>query len=130
MQKAQAARLHRAADEQRLLLDRVGQVCHQRLADLVLAGTVQDQAEGAFFIVLANQDDGSVEERALQFSAIQQQLPLQRFVNLGHNPASFHQLVSRVNYFFGGQSVLLVKILGRRRADWSKLPFYAQGFHA
>ncbi len=125
MQETQGARLHRAAHEKRLALDRLRQIRHQGLAHFALGGPVQDQAESALRIMLANQHDGAMEKGPVQFAAIEQQLPLQGFMTLGHNPVSFHQLTGRVNNFFCGQSVLLIKVLGDI-GRLSKFPLYAQ----
>jgi hypothetical protein len=50
------------AEEQRGLPERVGQVHHEHLADLAPGGAVQHQAEGAFGVVLANQNNRAVEK--------------------------------------------------------------------
>jgi hypothetical protein len=62
--------------------------------------------------MLANEYHRPVKKRTVQFAAIQQELPLQGFVNYGHTPASFHQFVRRLNDLLRSQSVLLIEVLG------------------
>jgi hypothetical protein len=63
VKETQAARLHRAAHKKLMGFDRVRQIRNQGLANFAFARAVQDQAKRALFIMLANQDDGSMEKR-------------------------------------------------------------------
>jgi hypothetical protein len=84
MQETQRARLHRTAHEKRLLLDRVRHIGDQGLPHFAVAGAVQNQAKCALLVMLANQDNGPMEERAVQFAPIQQKPPFQGFMRVGH----------------------------------------------
>lgn len=61
VQVAQGLGLDGAAEEERLLLEDGGEVDHECVADLVFRGAVEDEAEGAFRVVLADEQDGAVE---------------------------------------------------------------------
>jgi hypothetical protein len=84
MEKAQDAGLDGAAQEKGLLFEGLGQVGHQRVAHLAAGRPVENEAESAFGIVLANQDDGAMEKGAVQFAAVQEQLALPGFGGFGH----------------------------------------------
>ena len=86
MQKAQRRRLHRPAEEQRRFLERVGQVGHDDCADLVAGGAVEHEAKRALGVVLADENDGAVEKRAVQLAAVQQQLAFEEFSVRAHVP--------------------------------------------
>ena len=62
MQKAQCLRLHRAPQVERFGLERFWDFRHQRIANFVRRGAIQDQTEGPFLIVLADKDDGAMEK--------------------------------------------------------------------
>ena len=82
--KLNARRLHRPAEEQRRFPERVGQVGHEHLADLVAGGAVQHQAERALGVVLADENDRAVKKRAAQTAAVQQQSAFEKFYRLAH----------------------------------------------
>jgi hypothetical protein len=84
MEKAQDAGLNGAAQVNGLLFERVGQIGHDHVADVAASRVVEDQPESALGVVLANQDDGAMEKGAVQFSAIQKQLPLAGIGGAGH----------------------------------------------
>ena len=77
MQKTQRRRLHRPAQMQGQILERVWQISHHHFTHLVATGLIQHQAERAFGIMLADEHDGAVEVRTAQFPAVQQELPFQ-----------------------------------------------------
>ena len=79
VQIAQGLRLHGAAEKERLVLQRVGQIRDDRLADFLVRRPVDHQAERALRVVLADEDDGAVEAGAGQLSAIEEELAFQRF---------------------------------------------------
>ena len=84
VEKTQAFWLDGTADENRLLFESFGQIGHQRFANFILRGPVEDEPESPFGVMLANQNHGSMEKGAVQFSAIQDDLPLQRCVLFSH----------------------------------------------
>src|SRR5687767_10485922 len=79
MQIAECLRLHWTAKVKWLLFDAGGQIGHEGVPDFVGSGAIEDQTEGAFGIVLANEDNGAMEERALQLPLIQNELALEAF---------------------------------------------------
>src|SRR5712692_1362771 len=79
VQKAQRLRLDRAAQIEGFLLEGLRQFGDQGVADFVGRGAVQDEAERAFLVVLADEDHGAMEEGAVQFALVEDQLPFQGF---------------------------------------------------
>ena len=79
VQKTQASGLNRAAEIERRFLENIRQIGHDHLVDFLFAGTIEDQTECAFVIVLADQDDCVLEERTTQLPAVQKQLALKIF---------------------------------------------------
>jgi hypothetical protein len=63
MQEAERRRLDRPALVQRQALDAVGQRGLDHFSDRMLAAPVENEAEGAFGIVLTNQHHRSLEKR-------------------------------------------------------------------
>src|SRR5882724_11123906 len=90
MQEAQGAGLHRATDVERKFLERFGQVSHDHLANLAAGTPIEHQAESAFRIVLADEDDGALKKRAAKLSAVQQQLAFQKFFRVTHAHPNLH----------------------------------------
>ncbi len=84
MQITQSRRLNWTADMENLFFERFRQIRDQGIADFISGRPVQDQAKGALRIVLADQNDGAVKERAGQLPAIKEQLTLQRWKGLRH----------------------------------------------
>jgi hypothetical protein len=82
MQKAEGGKLDGTAKEKRLVLELFREVGDDHFAQLVAAGTVQDEAESAFGVMLADEENGALEERTGQLPAVQQQLAFQIFRNL------------------------------------------------
>ena len=64
MKIAQSRGLDRSAHVKGLILQCVGQVGDQGVADLLVGRAVQDQTKSALVVVLANEDDGSDERRS------------------------------------------------------------------
>src|SRR5882724_12275499 len=93
MQEAQGAGLHRAADVEGKFLERLGQVSHDHLANLAAGTPVEHEAESAFGIVLADEDDGALEKRAAQLPAVQQQLAFQKFFRVTHAHPNLHHFL-------------------------------------
>ena len=63
--------------EQRLVLERQGEACDERLADLVARAAIEDEAERAILVVLAYEDDRAVKKRARQLPVVEEQLALE-----------------------------------------------------
>lgn len=57
VQIAEGAGLNRAAQINIEILDRVGEIGDEDIADFVWAGLIEDEAERALFVVLANKND-------------------------------------------------------------------------
>jgi hypothetical protein len=76
--------LHGPAKEKWRFLQCAGEVRDDGFADLILGGSVEDQAEGALGVVLANQDNRAMEKRAAQLSVVQNQLAFERFLGVVH----------------------------------------------
>src|ERR1019366_339477 len=79
VQKTQRGGLHRPAEIQRRFLECVGQIGDDHFADGLAERTVEDETERAFGIVLADEDDGALEERTAKLSAVEQQLAFEKF---------------------------------------------------
>jgi hypothetical protein len=84
MEETENGRLHRTTDVEGLILDGFWQIGHHGVAHLCAGRAVENQAKSAPGVVLANQHDGTVKKGALQFSAVQEQLPLQEVGGSGH----------------------------------------------
>ena len=59
-----------------LSYSRLGQVRDDHFADVVAGSAVEHQAERALGIVLADEHHGTLEERAAQLAAVEEQLAL------------------------------------------------------
>ena len=79
VQKTERRRLHRPAQAEVLLLQRIRQIRHQHLPHLVFRHLVYDQAKGTLAVMLADQHHCSMKERPPQLPAIQKQLSFERF---------------------------------------------------
>src|SRR6476659_850115 len=77
MQKAQGGRLDRTAEVKRTTFEGVREVRHDHLADVIPCRTIQDETEGAFRVMLADENHRALEEAPPQLSAIEQQLSFQ-----------------------------------------------------
>src|SRR5579862_7649 len=84
MQKTQRRRLYRAAEIKRTLLERGWQIRRHHFANFAAGIAIEHQAESPFWVVLANENHGPLEEGAAQLTAVQQQLPFQEFPRLDH----------------------------------------------
>ena len=84
MQVAERLGLDGAAEEEGLLLEQFRHVRHQRFAHFRARVAVQHQAEGAFGVVLANEQDRPVEKRPAQLPVIEKQLAFQRLFVCAH----------------------------------------------
>ena len=67
-----------------LFLDGFGKVRNKDFANFVWAGLIENEAESALFVVLANENDRAIKKRSAQLSAVQEQLPPQRLEFLRH----------------------------------------------
>src|SRR5712691_6016249 len=94
-QEAQRGRLNRSSEVQRAGFKSIGQVSNDGFTDIGAAAAVEHQTEGALSIVLANEDYGSLKERAAQLAAVQEQLAFQVFLGLGHRVQSTIILASK-----------------------------------
>jgi hypothetical protein len=85
--------LDRTADLDENVRQRLGQIFDEHFPEPVFRGAIQDQTEGPGGIVLADQHNRTVEERAAQKPAVEQQLPLQRFKRFWrtHNVCNLQQ---------------------------------------
>src|ERR1700722_4368770 len=84
VQKAERGKLDGAAEKKGLFLEPLGQISDDHFSKFVAGGTIKDEAEGAFGIVLADEKDGALEKGAAQLPAVQQQLAFQIFSDLRH----------------------------------------------
>jgi hypothetical protein len=71
-------------DEERTVLKRVRQIGNHHFADLAASGAVQNKAEGAFGVMLADQDNGLLKKGTSQLPAVQEQLASEVFRLLRH----------------------------------------------
>ena len=78
MEIAEGGGLDRAAEVDAQFFDGVGEVRDENFTDFVGAGLVEDEAEGAVGIVLADEDDGAVKDGAMQLAAIQKEFSFER----------------------------------------------------
>jgi hypothetical protein len=85
MEKAEDAGLDRAANVKGLLLEGLGQIGDDGVADLAAGRAIENQAQRAGGIVLADEDDGAMEEGAVEFPAIEKQAALQELGRPGHS---------------------------------------------
>ena len=74
VQIAQRRRLHRAAQKQRRGFDPFRQIGDDEFAHGLAERTVENQAERAFRIVLADEDDGALKIGAAELAAVEKQL--------------------------------------------------------
>src|SRR5277367_1243887 len=84
VQKTQRGGLHRAAEKERRFLERVGQVGGDHLADGLAERAVEDEAERAIGIMLADENYGVLKKRAAQIAAVQQQFAFEKFLRNAH----------------------------------------------
>src|SRR5438874_190910 len=83
---AQRLRLNGPAEIKRFFFEHIGQVGGQSVPYLVVGGTIEDEAESAIGVVLTDEDDCAVKERAAKFPVVQDQLSLQRWAGVRHLP--------------------------------------------
>jgi hypothetical protein len=76
--------LYRPPYVKRLLLDSLRQIGDHGIAHLAARQPVENQAHRAGFVVLAYQHDGPMEKRAVQFPAVQKEVPLPELGWAGH----------------------------------------------
>lgn len=74
LKEAQRRRLHGTAEVQGATFNRVWKIRNNHFADVAAGGAIQDQAECTFRVVLANEDNSTLEKRASQFTTVEQQL--------------------------------------------------------
>src|SRR5664279_2630685 len=84
VEKTQRRRLDRPAEEERAVLQGLRQIGDNRVADALARGAVEHQPERPLRVVLADEDDRVLEERAAQLPTVEEQLPFQEFVLLRH----------------------------------------------
>ena len=84
MQIAQRGELHRAAQVKRLLLKLVRNIRDNHFAQIISAGTIQDEAKRSLGIMLAYENDGALKKRATQLSAIEQLLAFKELWRVRH----------------------------------------------
>jgi hypothetical protein len=79
MQETQSSGLNGSAKVKRGFFQGHRQVGHNHLAHGFAQRTIQDQAEGTFRIMLANQHHGALKKRPTELPAVEQQLALKIF---------------------------------------------------
>ena len=82
--------LDRTTEEKRKFLQGIGQIGDDHFTDVAAGSAVQDEAESAFGIVLADQQNGALEERTLQLAAIEQQLSFEECLGVRHTAVKSH----------------------------------------
>jgi hypothetical protein len=85
VEKTQRCRLHGSTQVKRTFLERGGQVGNDHFPDFTAGGAVEDEAEGALGVVLADEDDRPLKKGAVQLAAVQQQEALQELWRVRHN---------------------------------------------
>src|SRR5262245_48101272 len=83
-QEAQGRGLNWAAQVKRTALECLGKISDNHVTCIATGTAVQYQTECSLGIVLANQNHRSLKKRALQLTAIEQQLPFQKLTRLRH----------------------------------------------
>ena len=86
VEETQGGKLDWTAEKKGLDFQLLREVGDNHFAKFVAAGTVENEAEGAFRVVLADEDDRALEKRAAQAAIIQEQLAFEIFINLTHTP--------------------------------------------
>ena len=84
VEETQRGGLDGAAEIERAGFEHIGQVSDDHLADIAARGTVKDEAERAFGVVLADEHHGALEKRAAQLATVEEQLALQESVLFRH----------------------------------------------
>src|SRR2546423_10487496 len=87
MQITQSLSLNRPPQEKDLIFENIRQIGHHGLSHFIIGGAVEHQSKRAFRIVLANENHGAMEKRPAKLPVVQDQLPLQRFARLLHQPS-------------------------------------------
>jgi hypothetical protein len=86
VEETEGGKLDGTAKKKGLDFQFLREVGDNHFAKFIAAGTVENEAEGAFSIVLAHEHHRALEERAAQAAIIQEQLAFEIFINLTHTP--------------------------------------------
>src|ERR1041385_1140049 len=85
VKETERGRLNRTAEVKRKLLQCVRQVRYDHFAHIAAGRAIQDEAESAFGVMLADQEDCSLKKRTAQLTAVEQQLSFQECLRFRHN---------------------------------------------